>query len=259
MDWRLYELSPKSDLPEKEKLCADFASLSYLMLILCFQSLATKIAAFAPIISIGIYLVTIFYPFMFSYGGLLVLASDTTSLNVLLQLNFLAIVTGRLHEIMWTWSTGLVSGSPRRKFQTFIFKAPYTIVSFLFALLPTRLRGFSKSDIDIAVRSKIAARQGFWERLGWFLLDPHTGFLVSFCGSVGVCLWRAFRDFNGGMNLNQSIRTSLPLLLSHSYPDSSAAVTILLTVGWPSMIWVDFLIASFVPLFVLPSSWLCLG
>ena len=145
---------------------------------------------------------------MFSYGGLMVLAPETTTLNVLLQLNFLSIAAGRLHEMMWTWSTGLVSGSPRRKFQSFIFKAPYTIISFALALLPTRLRGFATSDINIEANGKIVARQGFWKRFGWFLLDPHTGVVVSFCGSIGVSLWRAFRDYNGGMNLNQSIRTS---------------------------------------------------
>lgn len=178
---------------------------------------------------------------------ILVLSPDLANLRILLVVTLVMVTLSRLHELVWSWSTG--QPSPRRAFQAWIFGAPYQGVAILRMLLPVWLGGYARgSDLDINAASS-TQRPPFIKRLGWLVIDPHTGMLVAFLSSVGVAIWRIVRDYERGTvddhqsacesSSNESLETN-SLYVS--------AVTALLTVAWPSLLWLDFVFASVVPL-----------
>jgi hypothetical protein len=183
-----------------------------------------------PILSISTLLLTVVYPFLFSYGGILVLTPDAKDLNLLLQSALLAITLSRLHDLVFSWSTG--QPSPRRAFQAAIFAAPYHAISLLRLILPSWMGGYSSSSENAAPEAE-GDVPGFWKRLGWWIIDPHTGACFSFLSAVGVALWRAIKDYDG---------------LGGSVDKHQTALTLVLTVLWPSLLWLDFLSAALVPL-----------
>ncbi|KAK4706081.1 hypothetical protein P7C70_g120, partial [Phenoliferia sp. Uapishka_3] len=184
--------------------------------------------ALSPIFSLAVLLLTVAYPLMFTYGGLLVLTPNLASLNVLLQACLVMLVTASLHDLVWTWSTGL--SSPRRKLQAWVFSAPYEGVALLRVLLPSWLGGYSRGgDIDFNAASE-AVRPTIWKRIGWLIIDPHSDVIFAFAGSIGIAIFRAVRDYeHGTVDVHQT------------------ALTILLTVAWPSMVFVDLIYGSLVP------------
>ncbi|ORY91777.1 hypothetical protein BCR35DRAFT_316900 [Leucosporidium creatinivorum] len=184
--------------------------------------------AILPILSVLALLFSAVYPFMFSFGGILVLTPNLDNLNLLLKSALIMLLLNRLHEFLWSWSTG--QPSPRRIFQSWIFASPYQGVALIRMILPVWLGGYARgSDIDInAVSAQV--RPSFAKRLGWLLIDPHTNIGASFLASVGVAIWRVVKDYEHGT-------------LTAYRP----TVTVLLTFGWPSMLWIDFVFASIVP------------
>lgn len=121
------------------------------------------------------------------------------------------VLFDRLHEFMWTWSTGLAS--PRREFQKWIFFAPYQGISILLLMLPSWLGGYVKGDIKLGSTPVTNVRPKLSKRIWWTLLDPHTSVVCSFLGSIGVAIWRATRDYERGtVNVNQTARTFSRLL-----------------------------------------------
>lgn len=194
------------------------------------QRLAALGRASVPVFALSTLLLTVVYPFLFSYGGILVLTPDAKDLNLLLQSALLAVTLSRVHDLVFSWSTG--QPSPRRCFQAAIFAAPYHAISLLRLILPSWMGGYSSSS-ENAVPDAEGVAPGFWKRLGWWVIDPHTGACFSFLSAVGVALWRAIKDYDG---------------LGGAIDKHQTALTLVLTVLWPSLLWLDFLSAALVPL-----------
>lgn len=181
---------------------------------------------------------------------LLILTPILDSLNILLISCLVMLVTASLHDLMWTSSTGLAS--PRRKLQAWVFSAPYEAIALLRLILPSVLGGYTRggSDIDLAVVAE-PPRPSFWRRVGWLVIDPHSDVIFAFLISMGFVIWRAVREnVAGRVDIHQTARWPL----FYERPRGRAdliffffKVTILLTVAWPSMVWVDLIYGSLVP------------
>ncbi|GAA5954985.1 hypothetical protein JCM3765_003152 [Sporobolomyces pararoseus] len=185
--------------------------------------------ALLPIFSLLVVILAYIYPFMFSFGGILVLTPNLRQLNQLLQATLVMLVLQRVHEFVWTWSTGLLS--PRRSFQSWIFSAPYNAFAILRLILPRQLGGYARgTDLDINETIAVPQRQVWWKRLFWFVCDPHAGTMFAFVAALGVAIWRIVRDFERG-----------------TVDPHQTALTVLLTVAWPSLLWLEFVFAAFVP------------
>ncbi|GAA6008840.1 hypothetical protein JCM11491_003803 [Sporobolomyces phaffii] len=185
--------------------------------------------ALLPIFSLLVVVLAYIYPFMFSFGGILVLTPNLRQLNRLLQATLVMLVLQRVHEFVWTWSTGLPS--PRRAFQSWIFAAPYNAFAILRLVLPRQLGGYARgTDLDINETIAVPERQVWWKRVFWFVCDPHAGTMFAFVAALGVAIWRIARDFERG-----------------TVDPHQTALTVLLTVAWPSLLWLEFVFAAFVP------------
>ncbi|GAA5988748.1 hypothetical protein JCM11641_006526 [Rhodosporidiobolus odoratus] len=185
--------------------------------------------ALLPIFSLIVILLAYVYPFMFSFGGILVLTPNLANLNHLLQSTLLMLLLTKLHESLWCWSTGLPS--PRRALQTWIFAAPYQGFALVRLFLPTKLGGFKRgSDLDINEVIANPVREVWWKRAFWFALDPHAGTMFAFLGALGVAIWRIVKDYERG-----------------TVDEHQTALTVLLTVAWPTLLWLEFVFAAFVP------------
>lgn len=186
--------------------------------------------ALLPIFSLVMILLAYVYPLMFTFGGILVLTPSLTNLNHLLQATLVMIGLHKIHELLWTWSTGLPS--PRRALQAWIFAAPYQGVALLRLALPARLGGYKQrtSDLDISTVVAHPQRPTGWVRFGWFVIDPLVSTMFAFLGAFGVAIWRIVRDHERG-----------------TIDAHQTALTVLLTIAWPTLLWSEFLFASFVP------------
>ncbi|BGP38888.1 hypothetical protein JCM10449v2_002826 [Rhodotorula kratochvilovae] len=186
--------------------------------------------ALLPIFSVIVVLLAYVYPFMFSFGGILVLTPNLSNLNRLLQVTLVMILLHKLHEALWCWSTGLPS--PRRALQAWIFAAPYQGIALLRLVLPRRLGGYKSrtSDLDINEVISHPARDPWYKRMLWFALDPLVSTMFAFCVAIGVAIWRVTKDYEHG-----------------TIDQHQTALTVLLTIAWPTLLWSEFLFASFVP------------
>lgn len=128
---------------------------------------------------------------MFCLLQIMVLVSSRSNLNLLLQYTLIMVFCDRLHEFVFSLSSG--RPSPRRVFQTWIFSAPYQSASILFLILPSWLGGYKNRGE--AIRSSEPVRLAWWKRVGWLILDPHSGVMLSFAGSIGVGIWRAIENY----------------------------------------------------------------
>lgn len=117
------------------------------------------------------------------------------------------LVLQRVHEFVWTWSTGLLS--PRRSFQSWIFSAPYNAFAILRLILPRQLGGYARgTDLDINETIAVPQRQVWWKRVFWFVCDPHAGTMFAFVAALGVAIWRIARDYERGtVDPHQTART----------------------------------------------------
>ncbi|GAA5986396.1 hypothetical protein JCM10908_003736 [Rhodotorula pacifica] len=186
--------------------------------------------ALLPIFSLCMIILAYVYPLMFTFGGILVLTPSLSNLNRLLQATLVMIALHKLHELLWTWSTGLPS--PRRALQAWIFAAPYQGFALLRLALPARLGGYKQrsSDLDINEVVTRPQRPTFWVRLLWFVVDPLVSTMFAFLAAFGVALWRIIRDHERG-----------------TIDAHQTALTVLLTIAWPTLLWSEFLFACFVP------------
>ncbi|BGO90549.1 hypothetical protein NBRC10512_005268 [Rhodotorula toruloides] len=186
--------------------------------------------ALLPIFSLICIILAYVYPFMFSFGGILVLTPSLSNLNRMLQVTLIMILLHKLHEVVWCWSTGLPS--PRRAFQAWIFAAPYQGFALLRLILPRWLGGYKQrtSDIDINEVITHPIRDPWYKRLGWFVLDPLVSTMFAFLGALGIAIWRIVKDYERG-----------------TVDEHQTALTVLLTIAWPTLLWSEFLFASFVP------------
>ncbi|GAA5883218.1 hypothetical protein JCM16303_007310 [Sporobolomyces ruberrimus] len=185
--------------------------------------------ALLPIFSLLVVILAYIYPFMFSFGGILVLTPNLQQLNKLLQATLVMLVLQRLHEFVWTWSTSLPS--PRRSLQSWIFSGPYNTFAILRLILPRQLGGYARgTDLDINETIAVPTRQVWWKRAFWFVCDPHAGTMFAFVAALGVAIWRIARDYERG-----------------TVDPHQTALTVLLTVAWPSLLWLEFVFAAFVP------------
>ncbi|GAA5893362.1 uncharacterized protein JCM6883_007642 [Sporobolomyces salmoneus] len=185
--------------------------------------------ALLPIFSLLVVILAYIYPFMFSFGGILVLTPNLRELNKLLQATLVMLVLQRVHEFVWTYSTGLPS--PRRSFQSWIFSAPYNAFAIVRLILPRQLGGYLRgTDLDINETIAVPERQVWWKRGLWFICDPHVGTMFAFVAALGVAVWRIARDYERG-----------------TVDPHQTALTVLLTVAWPSLLWLEFVFAAFVP------------
>ncbi|GJN89916.1 hypothetical protein Rhopal_002905-T1 [Rhodotorula paludigena] len=186
--------------------------------------------ALLPIFSVLVVLLGFVYPFMFSFGGILVLTPNLSNLNRLLQMTLVMIILHKLHEALWCWSTGLPS--PRRAFQAWCFAAPYQGIALLRLILPRRLGGYKQrtSDLDINPVISHPSRDPWHKRALWFIIDPLVGTAIAFTGALGVAIWRIVKDYEHG-----------------TIDEHQTALTILLTIAWPTLLWTEFLFASMVP------------
>ncbi|GAA6060914.1 hypothetical protein JCM10212_003948 [Sporobolomyces blumeae] len=185
--------------------------------------------ALMPIFSLVVVLLAYVYPFMFSFGGILVLTPNLRQLNRLLEATLVMLIFQRVHEILWSWSTSLPS--PRRAFQSWIFSAPYNAFAIVRLILPRKLGGYARgSDLDINETIAAPQRDVWWKRLFWFACDPHAGTMFAFLAALGVAIWRIAMDYERG-----------------TVDSSQTALTVLLTVAWPSLLWLEFVFAAFVP------------
>ena len=236
--------------------------------------------ALLPIFSLCMILLAYVYPLMFTFGGvrrslllpvwpvarrtqtdltlslskqILVLTPSLSNLNHLLQATLVMIALHKLHEFLWTWSTGLPS--PRRALQAWIFAAPYQGVALLRLALPARLGGYKQRTSDLDINKVVARpqRPTVWARLGWFVLDPLVSTMFAFLAAFGVAIWRIVRDHERGtIDSHQTARVStvglLPLPTRRIADRICPAVTVLLTIAWPTLLWSEFLFACSVPL-----------
>ncbi|GAA5861864.1 hypothetical protein JCM8547_008578 [Rhodosporidiobolus lusitaniae] len=185
--------------------------------------------ALLPIFSLIIIILAYVYPFMFSFGGILVLTPNLTNLNHLLQATLLMLLLSKLHEALWCWSTGLPS--PRRSLQAWIFAAPYQGFALIRLILPTKLGGFKRgTDLDINEVIAHPEREVWYKRVLWFALDPNAGTMFAFLAALGVAIWRIVKDYEHG-----------------TVDEHQTALTVLLTVAWPSLLWMEFVFAAAVP------------
>ncbi|GAA5825664.1 hypothetical protein JCM3770_005986 [Rhodotorula araucariae] len=186
--------------------------------------------ALLPIFSVIVVLLAYVYPFMFSFGGILVLTPNLGNLNRLLQVTLIMIVLQKVHEALWCWSTGLPS--PRRALQAWIFAAPYQGIALVRLVLPRRLGGYKTrtSDLDINEVISHPARDPWFKRMLWFVLDPLVSTMFAFLVAIGVAIWRVSKDYEHG-----------------TIDQHQTALTVLLTIAWPTLLWSEFLFASFVP------------
>lgn len=161
--------------------------------------------AFAPFLSIIYTLLTMLFPFMFTYGGIMVLTPDLWHLNLLLQSTLIAVFTGILHGYIWAWATNLPS--PRRNLQAWVFAGPYVVLGLVRLFLPRWLWGYARgAENDTAPNAP--KRPGPWKRIGLLAIDPHSGVIFSYLASIGVGIWRATRDFElGTVDRNQTARS----------------------------------------------------
>lgn len=151
----------------------------------------------------------------------MVLTPSYAELNLLLQYTLAMVALDRLHEYVYTTSTG--RPSPRRVFQAWIFKAPYQGISLALLILPSWLGGYSVPGSSLSGQGvEPVVRPGMAKRIGWLILDPHSGVAFSFLGSIGVCVYRAFKDYeHGTVDANQTAREFF-FLSSFFFSDSSA-------------------------------------
>ncbi|BGP14888.1 hypothetical protein JCM10213_003756 [Rhodosporidiobolus nylandii] len=185
--------------------------------------------ALLPIFSLIVILSGYVYPFMFSFGGILVLTPNLHNLNHLLQSVLLMLLLSKLHEALWCWSTG--QPSPRRSLQTWIFAAPYQGFALVRLFLPTKLGGYKRgTDLDINEVIAHPEREAWYKRVFWFALDPHAGTMFAFLAALGVAIWRIAKDYERG-----------------TVDEHQTALTVLLTVAWPTLLWLEFVFAAFVP------------
>ncbi|GAA5834224.1 hypothetical protein JCM11251_000575 [Rhodosporidiobolus azoricus] len=185
--------------------------------------------ALLPIFSVIMILLAYVYPFMFSFGGILVLTPNLTNLNHLLQATLLMLLLSKLHESLWCWSTGLPS--PRRSLQTWIFAAPYQGFALVRLFLPRKLGGYRRgTDLDINEVIAHPEREIWYKRVFWFALDPMAGTMFGFLAALGVAIWRIVKEYEHG-----------------TVDEHQTALTVLLTVAWPTLLWLEFVFAAFVP------------
>lgn len=140
---------------------------------------------------------------LFSSSQIIVLTPNLASLNLLLQACLFMLATTALHELVWSWTTGLPS--PRRDLQAWVFAAPYQTVALIRMFLPTWLGGYSRSsDIELNVTAA-SVRPPFYTRLWWLFIDPHSGVLFAFIAAIGIAIWRATKDYeHGTVDINQT-------------------------------------------------------
>ncbi|SCV70713.1 BQ2448_3475 [Microbotryum intermedium] len=187
--------------------------------------------ALVPFFSLLLMLLISLYPFMLSYGGVLVITPDIVQLTSLLESALVMIVLSRLHEVVWCWATG--TPSPRRSLQAWIFAAPYHGLALFRLILPKAMGGFSSaSDVTIPQTEEVVARPSFFKRLFWFIIDPHLGYLAALLAAFGVSLWRIFKNYQIDAAADRRPQAILALVL---------------TLAWPSLVWLDFFFASLVP------------
>lgn len=170
------------------------------------------------------------------------------------------ILLQKLHEVVWCWSTGLPS--PRRVLQAWIFAAPYQGIALVRLVLPRRLGGYKARTSDLDINQVVAhpTRDKWYTRLGWFVLDPLVSTMFAFLAAFGVAIWRIVRDYERGTTDKHQALRAFRLFSSRDAFEtdprlpfsSSFAVTVLLTIAWPTLLWAEFLFASFVPLCVPP-------
>ncbi|GAA5851994.1 hypothetical protein JCM9279_007051 [Rhodotorula babjevae] len=186
--------------------------------------------ALLPLFSVVVLLLAYVYPFMFTFGGILVLTPNLSNLNRLLQVTLIMILLHKLHEAVWCWSTGLPS--PRRVLQAWIFAAPYQGVALARLILPRRLGGYKARTSDLDINEVVAhpVREKWYKRLGWAAIDPLVSTMFAFLAAFGVAIWRIVRDYEHGTTDRHQ-----------------ALLTVLLTIAWPTLLWSEFLFASFVP------------
>lgn len=199
------------------------------------QRLAAFSQSLTPVVGAGLYALTILNPILFAYSGLMVLSPDLDSLKYLLVWTLVMIICVRLHEMVFAIVTGLAT--PRRTFQAWVFAAPYRLVALLRLILPTWLGGFTRPADSGAITSALPFRPSFGSRLGWLVLDPHTWVVTYFLVSVGMAVHRCVDGFASGVAST-----------------NETALTLLLTLAWPSLIWFDFFLGSIVPLYALTLS-----
>ncbi|GAA5868807.1 hypothetical protein JCM3774_003903 [Rhodotorula dairenensis] len=186
--------------------------------------------ALLPIFSLVMIILAYVYPLMFTFGGILVLTPSLSNLNRLLQATLVMIGLHKLHELLWTWSTGLPS--PRRALQAWIFAAPYQGFALVRLALPARLGGYKQRTSDLDINQVVARpqRPTVRSRLLWFVLDPLVSTMFAFLAAFGVAIWRIVRDYERG-----------------TIDAHQTALTVLLTIAWPTLLWSEFLFACFVP------------
>ncbi|GAA5864193.1 hypothetical protein JCM1840_006696 [Sporobolomyces johnsonii] len=185
--------------------------------------------ALLPIFSVIVVLLAYVYPFMFSFGGILVLTPNLRSLDTLLLSTLIMTILQRTHEALWAWSTGLPT--PRRALQSWIFAAPYNAWAIVRLILPRKVGGYARgSDLHINETIAVPEREPWWNRVFWFCWDPHAGTMVAFLAAVGVAIWRIVKDYERG-----------------TVDSHQTALTVLLTIAWPTLLWLEFVFAAFVP------------
>lgn len=162
---------------------------------------------------------------------ILVLTPSLSNLNRLLQATLVMVGLHKLHELLWTWSTGLPS--PRRALQAWIFAAPYQGFALLRLALPARLGGYKQRTSDLDINQVVARpqRPTAWSRLGWFVLDPLVSTMFAFLAAFGVAIWRIVRDHERGtIDAHQTARASsasLPNLVAPAEPTADSSQLLL--------------------------------
>lgn len=82
------------------------------------------------------------------------------------------------------------------------------------------------------------------------VIDPNSGVVLAFGSAFGVAIWRIVKDYERGtVDRHQTARELGQESIAPVKPELTQrclAVTALLTVAWPSLLWFEFLSAAIV-------------
>ena len=211
--------------------------------------------ALAPFTSVVMFIAMLTLPVAYASGGFLIPATTLGELNLMVWAAFAMIVTGRLHDFFFTTPMG--KPSVHRYVQAQIFLAPYRLVGLMRMVIPQFLLRATKphwiATPDNTPRERDAKnRTSFGYRLlsitvgshGWL----HAIILMALVGCIGLSLAHSILPWAQHQRSAHQTGRKLIHCRVHRTRLTTRLVLVLMTVAWPTLPWLDMLLACAAPL-----------
>jgi len=200
--------------------------------------LTTFFRSLSPFVSILFMAIMIAFPVIFFCGGFLVPVLSYNQLDNVARLFFVSFMTQLLHECCFSWPANVPT--TRKQLQAHAFIAPYDCLALLDQCLPRFMR--RKQPENDEQLWQVGKRQ---ERLKGYRTPLYKRLFSVLFQTPG---WTHLLLIVGLLaSLEYSLYQSINPYAHHMRNLHHTGLLILLTVGWPGLLFVDILFGSLTP------------